>query len=127
MFMWMKYLKVRPQDSLRPHIASELLHSRYGLCSTDNFLSPIFSPYLYSFEYVASRASSQWRRLLYIYIYVLGIFLLFFIKKYMFLSFHFFFWSSVEFPQQNIDHQTENGIGDKNCQWNCMYVLFNQF
>ena len=68
-----------------------------GVCSVDNFLSPIFSPYL--FEHVTSRvngASSQYKRMLfYNFIYFLDIFLLFFIKKNVFLSLSFLFFDEV--------------------------------
>ena len=51
----------------------------------------------------------------YIYIHFLGIFLLSFIRKFVFSLFSFlffFFWWSLEFPQQNIN-QSETRIGDK--------------
>ena len=68
-----------------------------GVCSVDNFLSPIFSPYL--FEHVTSRvngASSQYKRMLFCnFIYFLDIFLLFFIKKNVFLSLSFLFFDEV--------------------------------
>ena len=44
------------------------------------------------------------------FIYFLDIFLLCFIIKFMFLSFSFFFWWSIKFPQQNIN-QSETRIG----------------
>ena len=55
----------------------------FRVCSTDNFLSQIFSPSL-SFGHVTLRvsgASSQQRKLLFVYLYFLGIFFLFFAKK----------------------------------------------
>ena len=39
-------------------------------------------------------------------------FVLFFIKKICFYHFHFSFWWSTKFPQQNIN-QSETGIGEK--------------
>ena len=86
------------------------------MCSTDIFLSTIFSLYLSSLEHVTSRVSevsSEWRILLYVYMYSFGIFLLFFIEKSLCLwSFSLFFWWSVKFPQQNVN-QSETGSNAK--------------
>ena len=47
-----------------------------------------------------------------VYIYFFGIFLLFFIKHFVFLSFSFLFLMKHQFQEQNIN-QLQTGIGDK--------------
>ena len=55
--------------------------------------------------------------------YFLDIFLLFFIKKFVFLPISFFFWWSIKFRQQNIN-QSEARIGDKKLSVE-LYVIVN--
>ena len=82
------------------------------VCFTDNFVSPTYSQkYLKLWPCYIIR---QWdwftRMLLYMYIFFLGIFLLFFIKKVVFLIISLFWWN-IAFPQRSIN-QSETGIGD---------------
>ena len=72
-------------------------------CSTENVLSPIFSP-LHHGSVAARGVNSKWKMLLHIY----RCFLAFFVFSHS----HSFFWWSIKFPQQNID-QSETGISDK--------------
>ena len=63
-------------------------------------------------------ASSVQRMLLYVYIYFCCC--CFPSKKLCFYHFHFSFWWSIKFPQQNI-HQSETRIGDRKL-WLELYV-----
>ena len=77
-----------------------LFCSLCGVCFVDNFLSPIFSRYL--FEHVTSwisGASSQYKRMLhYSFTYFLDIFFCCFWKELYFYHFQFFLWWRIEFP-----------------------------
>ena len=84
----------------------------WGVCSTDNFLSPLFSvplkvSVMLHYGSVRRVHSKQ------CYFIFSWHFFVVFNQKICFYHFHFFSWWSVEFPQQNIN-QTETGIGDKN-------------
>ena len=52
------------------------------------------------------------------FIYFLGIFVVVFHYKICFYHFHFFFWWSINFQQQNI-----NILPVSNSQWNCVIAL----
>ena len=83
------------------------------VCSTSNFLSPIFSPYLLSLGHVTSRVSVgvvQSKNCYFMYTYTFLAF--FYCFSSLFFSF-FFSFRSIKFPQQNLN-QSETGIGDKN-------------
>lgn len=78
---------------------------------TENFLSPIFTPYLVSKFWVCyihgSEEQVQSKECYYMFTDTFFLLLLFFIKKLCFYHFHFLFWQSVDFSQQNI-------IGNRN-------------
>ena len=83
---------------------------------TENFLSPIFTPYLVSKFWVCyihgSEEQVQSKECYYMFTDTFFLLLLIFIKKLCFYYFDFFFWRSIKFLQQNIN-QSEAGIGDK--------------
>ena len=76
---------------------------RDRVCSTENFLSPMFSPYLQSLEQVTSQVSGGDLRVKYI---ALG------------LHIHFFWWST-KIPHRMLTNQKPKLV-IRNCQWNCM-------
>ena len=85
------------------------------MCSTDNFLSSIFSSYL---KFVAGYITGQWDKFrvnnatLYLHIHFCH-----FIKKYVFYDFHFLFWWSVNL--RNIIWTNLKLELKRYCQWNC--------
>ena len=58
------------------------------------------------------------------YVYILGIFFLIF-RKNCFYHFHFFFWWSIKFPQENIN-QSEIEIGDKYLSVELLSIYFKK-
>ena len=61
--------------------------------------------------------------LLYVYIHFFGILLLFFIKKFLFLSFSFLFEKASNFSNRILTNQKPELV-IKSCQWNCMQTSF---
>ena len=84
-------------------------------CSTDNFLTVIFSPSLWSLGHVTSRAIgvNSECRMQHDFIYFFGIFFVdFYHKICVFIIFISFFWWSIKILRQNIN-QSETDIGDE--------------
>ena len=73
------------------------------------------------FTWRVSGANSQQRMLRFIYIYFLGIFLLFFMKKIVFLSFSLPFFDEVLNLCNRILTNQKLEYVIRNCQWNCMF------
>ena len=67
--------------------------------------------FLITYRGSVERVQSKKRYLMFTYVF-LAILLLFFIKKLCFYHFHDFFWRSIKFPQQNINH-SQTGIDNK--------------
>ena len=59
------------------------------------------------------------------YVYILGIFCWFSLKKLFFYHFHFFSWWSIKFLQQSFN-QSETGIGDKNLSVELLSIFFKK-
>ena len=87
-----------------------------GSCSTCNFLTFIFSPYLWSwsmsYHESVGRLQSKECYFIYVYIYTFVAFFCLFIKKFVFLSFSFLFL---------MNHQI-SGIYDKKLSGNVWWL-----
>ena len=92
------------------------------MCSADNFLSPIFSPYLWSLKHVTSGSVEQVlsKESYFMFLCTFLTFCCCFLsKKLCFYHFHCFFFEVSNFRSRILTNQ-ESELVIRNCQWHCM-------